>query len=173
MELGKLLSLIGGVLTLVATYVFAWFVVDITGTLYYGHGIGIVMSLPETFANAESIAASWGSGVPGFVLYIVGGCLIFFLFSGILILLGVKNRIIPIIGAIMPIAIALAVISGPFNVPPNVINYIAPFSSETLGGFPLNIVIGPIGYGASVSLGNYLLLAGGILGVIGGILPRD
>ena len=173
MEVGKLLNILGGIITLVATYLFAWFVVDVAGTLYYGHGLGVLFSLPYTFANAETIAASWGTGVPFFVLYIVGGCLILFLFSGVLILLGLKCRVVSIIGALMPIGIALAILFGPFSVPPNVIDYIQPFSSETFGGFPLNIVIGPSGYGAAVSLGNYLLLAGGILGLIGGILPRD
>jgi uncharacterized membrane protein YphA (DoxX/SURF4 family) len=172
MEVRKLLTILGGIITLVATYIFSWFVVDDAGTLYYGHGLGVLFSLPYTFANAETIAASWGSGVPFFVLYIVGGCLILFLFSGVLILLGTKSRAVSIIGAIMPIGIALAVISGPFSVPPNVIDYIQPFSSEALGVFPIHLAIGPSGYGTSVALGNYLLLAGGILGFFGGVIPR-
>ncbi|MFX0023737.1 MAG: hypothetical protein ACFE9S_15530 [Candidatus Hermodarchaeota archaeon] len=173
MEVSKLLTLLGGIITLVATYLFSWFVVDVAGTLYYGHGLGVLFSLPYTFANAETIALSWGSGVPFFVLYIVGGCLILFLFSGVLILLGTKNRAASIIGAIMPIGIAIAVISGPFSVPPNVIDYIQPFSSEALGAFPLHLAIGPSGYNAVVSLGNYLLLGGGILGLVGGVMPRE
>ncbi|MFX0179765.1 MAG: hypothetical protein ACFE78_06215, partial [Candidatus Hodarchaeota archaeon] len=167
----KILCLISGILTLVATYIFAWFVVDIAGTDYYGHGIGVIMSLSNTFANAVTIAASWE--VPTFAIYIVGGCLIFFLFSGIIILLGLKYRVFSIIGAIMPILIAIAVISGPFNAPPNLIDYISLFSSESLGGFPLNLTIGPSAFGASVSLGNYLLLAGGILGIVSGFLPKE
>ncbi len=171
METRKILCLLGGILTLLGTYIFAWFVVDILGTDYYGHGIGVLMNLPSTFANAETIAAAWGA--PTFAIYIVAGCLIFFLFSGFIMLLGLKSRAFAIIGAIMPLLIAIAVISGPFNTPPNVIDYIAPFSSESLGGFPLNLVIGPTGFGASVSLGNYLLLGGGILGMVGGVLPRE
>ncbi|MFW9947769.1 MAG: hypothetical protein ACFFDX_13175 [Candidatus Odinarchaeota archaeon] len=171
MEIRKILCLISGILTLVATYIFAWFVVDIAGTDYYGHGIGVIMSLPNTFANAETIATVWG--VPTFAIYIVGGCLIFFLFSGIIILLGLKYRVFSIIGAIMPILIAIAVISGPFNAPPNLIDYISLFSSESLGGFPVNLAIGPSAFGASVSLGNYLLLAGGILGIVSGFLPKE
>ncbi|MFX1498849.1 MAG: hypothetical protein ACFFBH_15095 [Promethearchaeota archaeon] len=171
MEIRKILCLISGLLTLVATYVFAWFNVDLSGTDYYGHGIGVIMSLPNTFGNAETIATSWS--VPTFAIYIVGGCLIFFLFSGVIILLGLKYRAFAIIGAIMPILIALAIISGPFNAPPNLIDYIGPFSSESLGGFPLNLAIGPSGFGASVSVGNYLLLGGGILGMISGFLPKE
>ncbi|MFW9770977.1 MAG: hypothetical protein ACFFEO_02240 [Candidatus Thorarchaeota archaeon] len=171
MEIRKLLCLISGILTLVATYVFAWFIVDILGTNYYGHGIGVIMSLPDTFANAETIAISWG--VPTFAIYIVGGCLIFFLISGVIMLLGLKYRIFAIIGSIMPILIAIAIITGPFNAPPNLIDYISLFSSESLGGFPVNLAIGPSGFGASVSLGNYLLLGGGILGIISGFLPKD
>lgn len=173
METGKLLSIIGGIVTLLATFVFSWFVVDVAGTLYYGHGVGVFISLPETIGNAEAIAASWGSGVPGFAIYIVAGVMIFFLISGLLILLGVKNRAVGVIGSLLPLAMALAILFGSFSVPPNIISYISPFSSEALGVYPFNLVIGPTAYGASVSLGNYLLLAGGILGIIGAVLPRD
>jgi hypothetical protein len=175
METRKLIIIIGGIVTLLATYVFSWFVVDIAGTLYYGHGLGVLFSLPYTFTNAEAIAATWGSGVPFFVLYIVGGFLIFFLFSGIFILLGLKNRILPIIGAIMPIMISIAVLFGPSSTPPNLLDYIVVFSSEAFidGIFPVNLIVGPSVINASVSLGNYLLLVGGVLGIIGGILPKD
>jgi len=173
METGKLLSLIGGIVTLLATYLFSWFVIDISGTLYYGHGVGVFISLPDTIGNADAIAASWGPDVPGFAIYIVAGVLIFFLISGLLMLFGVKSRALAIIGAIMPLLIAIAVIFGPISVPPNVLSYISPFSSQALGVFPFNIGIGPSGYGATVSLGDYLLLGGGVLGILGGILPRD
>jgi hypothetical protein len=79
--------------------------------------------------------------------------------------------VLAIIGSIMPIVIA--VIFGPLSVPPNVLSYISPFSSEALGVYPFNIAIGPSGYGVTVSLGNYLLLGGGVLGILGGILPRE
>jgi hypothetical protein len=173
LETGKLLSIIGGIITLLATYVFSWFVIDISGTLYYGHGVGVFISLPYTIGNADTIAASWGPDVPGFAIYIVAGVLIFFLISGLLMLFGVKSRALAIIGAIMPIAIAIAVLFGPLSVPPNVLSYISPFSSEALGVYPFNIAIGPSGYGATVALGDYLLLGGGVLGILGGILPRD
>ena len=99
--------------------------------------------------------------------------MIFFLISGLLILLGAKNRAVGIIGSLLPLGMALAILFGPLNVPPNIISYISPFSSEALGVFPFNLVIGPTVHGASISLGDYLLLAGGILGFVGAILPRD
>jgi hypothetical protein len=174
LELGKLLCILGGIITLIATYLFAWFVVDIAGTLYYGHGLGVLFSLPTTFADAATIAAGWGPDVPVFAIYIVGGTLIFFLFSGVFIFLGVKNRVIPVIGAVMPLLIAIAALFGPSSAPPNLFDYIRVFSGEAFveGIFPINIVIGPTLNNASVSLGNYLLLGGGILGVLGGIWPR-
>ena len=170
MKSGKLLCLLGGLITLVATFLFAWFVVDITGTLYYGHGLGVLFSLPETFGNAEAIAISWG--VPTFAIYIVGGFMIFFIFSWILILLGVKNRVVPIIGGFTVIGIAIAILVGPFGAPPNILDYIALFSNEGWGVFPFNVVVGPVVPPASISLGTYLLIAGGVLGIIGGFLPR-
>ena len=177
MKTGKLLCLLGGIISLVATFVFAWFLVDEGGTLYYGHGLGVLFSLPDTFVNAEAIALSWGSGVPTFAIYIVGGVLIVFLFSWLLILLGLKNRVVPIVGGLLIAGMSLAMIFGPFSTPPNILDYVSPFSSEAWGFFPFNIPIGPTGLTvggiASVSLGTYLLLAGGALGIIGGFLPRD
>lgn len=173
----KLLSLLGGLITLVATFLFAWFVVDESGTQYYGHGLGVFLSLPETFANAEAIALSWGPDVPTFAIYIVGGTMIFFMFTWLLILLGIKNRVVPIIGGLLTLALAVAIVVGPFSVPPNVLDYVSVFSSEAIGVFPFNIPIGPagltVGGSVSVSLGTYLLMGGGLLGIISGFLPRD
>ena len=175
MKTSKLLSLLGGLITLVATFLFAWFVVDESGTQYYGHGLGVFLSLPETFTNAETIALNWG--VETFVIYIVGGTMIFFMFTWLLILLGIKNRILPIIGGLLTLALAIAIVVGPFSAPPNVLDYVSVFSSEALGVFPFNISIGPMGLtvggSVSVSLGTYLLMGGGLLGVISGFLPRD
>ena len=171
MKAGKLLCLLGGLTALVATFIFAWFVVDDLGTLYYGHGLGVLFSLPDTFINAETIAISWG--VPTFAIYIVGGFLIFFLITWLLILLGVKNRVVPIIGGITVVGMAIAMLFGPYGAPPNILDYIALFSSEAWGIFPFNVIIGPTVGTASISLGTYLLIAGGALGIIGGILPRN
>jgi small neutral amino acid transporter SnatA (MarC family) len=177
LKTGKLLCLIGGLITLVTTFLFAWFFVDEGGNQYYGHGLGVLFSLPTTFGNAEAIALSWGAGVPTFAIYIVGGALIVFLFSWLLILLGIKNRVVPIIGGLIIAGMSLAIIFGPFSVPPNILDYVSIFSSEAWGVFPFNIPIGPVGttVGGSVgvSLGTYLLLGGGVLGIIGGFLPRD
>jgi hypothetical protein len=177
MKIGKLLCLIGGIVTLAATFLFAWFFVDEGGNQFFGHGLGVLFSLPETFGNAEAIALSWGSDVPTFAIYIVGGVLIAFLFSWLLILFGIKNRVVPIIGGLIIVGIAIAMISGPFNTPPNILDYVSLFSSEAWGVFPFNIPIGPtgptVGGLAGVSLGTYLLMGGGVLGIIGGFLPRD
>jgi hypothetical protein len=176
MKTGKLLCLIGGLISLVATFLFAWFFVDEGGNQYYGHGLGILFSMAYTFENAGSIALGWG--VPTFVIYIVGGTIIFFIFMWILILLGVKNRVLPIIGGLITVALVIAIISGPFSIPPNVLDYVSLFDTQAWGVFPFNISIGPsgttIGGGVvAVSLGTYLLLGGGLLGIIGGFLPRD
>ncbi len=80
MKTGKLLCLVGGIIILAATFFLAWFFVDEGANQLHGHGLGVLFSLPETFGNAEAIALSWGSGVPTFAIYIVGGFLILFLF---------------------------------------------------------------------------------------------
>lgn len=176
MKTGKLLCLISGIICYVATFLFAWFFVDEGGNQYYGHGLGVLLSMTDTFTNAEAIALIWG--VPTFVIYIVGGTIIFFIFVWILIILGVKNRVLPIIGGLLTVALAIAIISGPLSIPPNILDYVSLFDTQAWGVFPFNISIGPsgttIGGGyVVVSLGTYLLLGGGLLGIIGGFLPRD
>jgi hypothetical protein len=176
MKAGKLLCLIGGLIAVVATFLFAWFFVDEGGNQYYGHGLGVLFSMAYTFENAGSIALSWG--VPTFVIYIVGGTVIFFIFVWILILLGVKNRVLPIIGGLLTVALAIAIISGPFSIPPNILDYVSLFDTQAWGVFPFNVSIWPSGATVGggyvvVSLGTYLLLGGGLLGIIGGFLPRD
>jgi hypothetical protein len=103
--------------------------------------------------------------------------LILFLFSWLLILLGLKNRVVPILGGIIIVGMTLAMIAGLFSIPPNVLDYVSLFSSEAWGVFPFNAPLRPTGLTvgglAGVSLGTYLLMGGGVLGIIGGFLPRD
>ena len=177
---GKGLAIISGVLVLVSTFFLSWF--SIAGE--FGSGIGLILNLIDTgspfnmFTNAAGIAASWDPAVPFFAIYIVGGCYIFFLFSGIFQLIGAKSRIMAIIGSLMPLMLSAAIISGgiqtlmgiPEANPPNVIFYVGMFLSDQIGGFiPYNLTLWP----GPVSLGAYVMLAGGILGLISGFIRRD
>jgi len=93
-----------------------------------------------------------------------------FLASGILQLLGVKSRVLGFIFSLFPLAVGAMIIllfytdilgptSGIFSL------Y---FIGEHFGGFfPIVVNLGDVGLGA------YLLVGGGVLGILGTFLPRD
>lgn len=169
---GKTFCLIGGILTLVSTYLLAFGFVPSSGNAFYG--IAFIMNLGVVFEDMFSYAILFSGGE--IVVYLVVAALILFLASGVLIILGTKNRILPIIGAIMPIFIGLIFVSYFFNIL---------FSGEILsitsfmyrpsvvdGILPLHVNVGNFG-SWEMSLGVYTLIAGGILGLIGGIKGTD
>ncbi|MFX1388153.1 MAG: hypothetical protein ACFE9M_13125 [Promethearchaeota archaeon] len=78
MESGKITSLVAGIITIVATYVFSWYAMIIGGPipLYRSNGLGIITNLPDLFINADIYGPLLG--MPGFAVYIVASFLIFF-----------------------------------------------------------------------------------------------
>ena len=169
---GTVLCIISGIVVLAATFLLTWFTVGPAGA----SGIGLIKNISDYFVNAETIAALWG--VPSFVLYIVGGVYIFFLASGVLILLGIKSRVVAIIGSLLPIGMAIAIIFGSMDMPTDIINYVGVFlDTEGLipGIIPYTLELGPSGVVslATVALGTYVLLGGGILGFVSAFLDRD
>jgi len=171
MGAGKGLSILAGILIIVATFVLSWFTV---AGPEYAYGIGLAKNIMGMFTDAATLATSWG--VETFVIYIVAVVYILFLVSGILVLIGAKVRALAIIGAIVPILLCYAIIAGALNIPPDFYPYISVFlDSEPLltGIIPFDLPLAPANASATVSLGTYVLLAGGVLGLIGGIMGRD
>ncbi|UCD01464.1 MAG: hypothetical protein JSV23_00080 [Promethearchaeota archaeon] len=170
METGKITSLVAGILTILATYVFSWYTMNIPPNIpltFYSNGLGIITNLPNMFTNAEALGIILG--IPGFAIYIIASFLIYFLASGVIQITGIKSRAAVIVGSVMPIGIGIALlftsgdilnrelwISGVFG------------TNHPLGIFPLQILPNNI-----VDIGGYLLLAGGGLGIISAFLPRD
>jgi len=177
---GKILAIISGILGIVGTFILSWF--SMAGQ--FGSGLGLILNLIDPaspfnmFTNAAGIAASWDPAVPFFAIYIVGGFYIFFLLSWIFQLIGAKSRVMAIIGSLMPIAMAGAIIGGgiqalmgiPEASPPNAIFYVGMFLSDQLGGaIPFDLALGP----GPVSIGTYVLLASGLLGLVSGFMKRN
>ncbi|NHJ20968.1 MAG: hypothetical protein EAX91_08505 [Candidatus Lokiarchaeota archaeon] len=172
MEKGSILSLISGIIVLVGTFFLTWFTVGLADA----SGIGLIKNLSDYFTNAAIVAALWG--VPTFVIYIVGACYILFLASGVLILIGVKSRALAIIGSLMPIAMTMAILFGSLDMPADIINYVGVFLDTggiIPGIIPYTLEIGPSGTlsMATVALGTYVMLVGGIIGFISGFFKRD
>jgi len=165
MAAGKILSLLAGILSIVATYLLSW--VSVPGP-YYAYGIGVIKNLPAMFTDADTLGGILG--VPGFSLYIVAGILIVFLISGIFQLIGMKSRVIGLIGSIFVLLIGIIIFLGVFNIVINIdwVQYIFGDSVPIIDGIiPYDLPLGP------ASLGLYVLIAGGALGLVAGIIGSE
>jgi hypothetical protein len=159
---------VAGIITILATYLFSWYAINI-GTIHYVNGIGIIVHLPDMFLSAESLGTTLD--IPFFALYIIAGLFILFLISGILQIIGVASRAVVIIGSIMPILLGVALLMTTADIfPKNLwIEYILGTDQPLIADIiPLKLL--PL---EVVDIGAYLLFAGGAIGFIAGILPRD
>jgi len=165
MATGKILSLLAGIISIVATYLLSW--VSVPGP-YYAYGIGVIKNLPAMFTDADTLGGILG--VPGFSLYIVAGILIVFLISGIFQLIGMKSRVIGLIGSIFVLLIGILIFLGVLNIVINIdwVQYIFGDSVPIIDGIiPYDLPLGP------ASLGLYVLIAGGALGLVAGIIGPE
>ena len=149
MKKSKILYIIGGLATLLATFLFS-FHTYFPGVYFYG--IGFIMNIPSLFTLG---------GVLNIIMVIV---FIIFLLSGIFILIGLKNRVFAIIGSIFTLVV------GTYFV---LVFYIGiPFTQFTFMFLDLGIIEGILPLDISIgiiSIGPIILLAGGVLGLISGI----
>ena len=146
----KISYIIGGLITLLSTYLFT-FHLYFPGVHFYG--IGFIMNIPTFFTSGDIL------------VIIMATVFILFLLSGIFILIGIKSRSLAIIGSI------LAIVAGVYFI---LVFYIGILGIDQFafmflnlelieGIIPFNIPIG------TVSIGPSLVLVGGLLGLIGGI----
>jgi hypothetical protein len=152
MGAGKVLCILGGIITLLATFLFSF----VSG----GYGLGFALNIPLLFSSGNVLAI---------IMTIV---FIIFLLAGIFIILGVKSRAIAIIGAILAIGVGVYwMLSFAGFLPPQVAQFIFFFGHADLvpNIIPVTVTVGPFGWG----LGLYLLVGGGVLGLIGGIMGPD
>jgi len=172
MGAGKILVIIGALLSIVGTFVFALFdpAIDLLGS-----GLGFAVNIPTLFEDVDSVALSTGLEV--FVIYIVLIVFIIFLAAGFLQLVGLKSRVVGLIFALFPLFIGVMFILLFFTdiLGPLSAIFGAMFETDIFGDtFPLFFTIG--GTDALLGefgLGAYFLVGGGALGLIGCILPRD
>ena len=161
MGAGKILILIGALLTLVST-----FFLTFGETLFldiYASGIGFLFNIPDIITDADVFALLMGEEV--MIVYILAIVYIVFLLSGILQLVGLASRVVAIIGSILPIVVGALIILI-YSEILDMAQYTILFWREPIvdGIFPFDLPLG------AVSLGAYTLLAGGVLGLVGGIL---
>ncbi|MFX0001362.1 MAG: hypothetical protein ACFE9Q_14360 [Candidatus Hodarchaeota archaeon] len=152
MASGKIFCILGGILTLLGTYFFS-FLPSLPGTYYYGLGF---------FLNIYSIFTS------GWILYIIIAIIfIVFLLSGIFIIIGVKSKTLALIGSLFVLGFGVYMILAfyVFGLTSDITIFMAQFINAPLveGIIPFDLFLGPF------SLGTYILIGGGVLGLIGGI----
>jgi len=170
MGAGKFFCVLAGILTIVATYVLSLYAFEIFSITVYVCGIGSMKKIPEMFTNPDGYATAMS--LPTFTIYIIAVVIIFFLISGIFQLIGVKSRVLVILGSILPILIGIYILLFGFGVFPtelNVYSFLF-WDTEPLieGIIPLKIL-----KLNTVDIGTYVLIAGGFLGLIGGFAGRD
>jgi hypothetical protein len=161
---GKFLVTLGGIITLLGTYVFAIY----GGAAVRGSGIGLILNIPDLFINAETHAPSILTPVALYYIYTI--IFIIFLASGVLQILGRRSRLVSFIFSLFPLGVGLMFV---FIAYTDVLGirtqfFAIYFAGEALGNFyPFLIEMGYI------DLGAYLLIAGGVLGVISVFSKRD
>ncbi|MBY8984269.1 MAG: hypothetical protein KGD65_04310 [Candidatus Lokiarchaeota archaeon] len=159
MGAGKIFCILGGIITLLATFLFSLASFEILpGVYFYLYFIGFLRNIGAIFSSGEMI------------IIIVAIVFLVCMISGFLILGGVKSRAIAIIGSILAIMLGAFLVLAFYNVlPPDVTIYILLLFNDALvaGIIPLDVSLGV------ASLGTFLFLGGGILGLIGGILGTD
>jgi hypothetical protein len=166
MGAGKYLAILAGLLTILGTWVFALW--GSTGAV--GSGVGFVVDLDTLFADAETYATGLSLNIILYYLLIV--LFLIFLAAGVLQLIGIKSRVAIIIFSLFPLTIGviyLIVFYGPSDIFGNLtLFFTIVFLGEQYGDlFPFLVQLG------DVALGTYLLVAGGVLGIVSGILPRE
>lgn len=150
MEARKISYIIGGILTVLATFLFS-FHLYFPGLHFYG--IGFIMNIPTFFTSGDIL------------VIIMAIVFIIFLLSGIFILIGLKSRRLAIIGSLLAIVTGVYFILVFYIGILEIDQFAFMFLDSALieGILPLNIPIG------TISIGPSLILAGGLLGLIGGI----
>ncbi|NVM45943.1 MAG: hypothetical protein HWN79_13585 [Candidatus Lokiarchaeota archaeon] len=172
MGAGKILVIIGAILSILGTYVFG--IYGGTGAVWSGIGFalntfGAGFADPTLIAGAALYAGAMSIEIWMYYIYLI--IFLVFLVAGILQFVGVKSRAVGLIFSLFPLGVGimfillfyteiLGIISGLFA-----LFFIGPQFADI---FPILIDIG-----SGIGLGAFFLVGGGALGLIGSILPRD
>jgi hypothetical protein len=168
---GKILALIGGLLTFLGTWAFSLFTVT-TPTVFVNYGVGGVQQLIDMFAL----------GVTGWPwqlwLYVIGYML--FLLSFILQLVGIKSRIAAAFGCIFPLALIVFIFLAYFGVWYDGFGPIFLFfSREPLVAqwvpmtFGFGLDAATVWPGAILDLGTFIVTGGTLLTLVSVFLTRE
>lgn len=168
---GKILALIGGLLTFIGTFAFSLFTIT-TPSVFVNYGVGGIQNLIELFGLGVS-GWSWQLWV-----YVIGYML--FLLSFILQLIGTKSRIAALFGTLLPLTMVVFIFLAYFGW---WVDGFAPiflfFTREPLVAqwvpmaFSLGLDATSYWPGSIVDLGTFIVGGGSILTLVSVFLTRD
>ena len=172
LALGKIFVILGALLSIFGTYVFAIYA---GGTGFVGSGIGFFLNTigggladPTLFAGASTYASSLGVEV--WMYYIFLSIFLIFLAAGVLQLIGMKSRVAGLIFSLFPLGVGIMLILVFYTDILGLKSFFFTifFIGEQYGDiFPILINLGDL------ALGTYLIVGGGALGLISTFLPRE
>ncbi|MFX1374413.1 MAG: hypothetical protein ACFFA0_01240 [Promethearchaeota archaeon] len=154
MGAGKIFCIIGGIITLLGTFLFS-----LAGAApFYLSYLGFLENLATWFSSGDVL------------IIIMTVLFLIFMISGVFILIGLKVRALAIIGGIFGIIVGIYFLLSLYGVLPfEASQFILLFFNDALvpGIIPLDVPLG------DASLGTYFMLGGGVLGLIGGIMGTE
>ena len=163
--MSKKLMVLGGLLTLVSTYVLTFYA---NGSSYIW-GYPALLILPDIFMNPGSYVLS----LPPAMGYVIGVLMALFLLAGVLQILGAANRGIGTLGGIFALIGALfftmVLMIGTSVIPVEVVLYMILFSGPALvpGTIPYHFGVAATTFPGTLGLGTFVLILGGVIGMIG------
>jgi hypothetical protein len=198
MAAGKILSFLGGLLTLIGMYIFNWLTISNSaietslgvpagGLASIGVGsasfIYAIAALKKIawFLGADfqtlltKLSTNSGITFPSWVVYVILVIVIIFCLSGIFQILGMKVRALAIIGGLLPLAYGVIFILGAFNI---TIPYFAVIQLFTVICFGDTTALVPQFLPMSmnvlgVGLGLLIFTIGSLLSFISGFMKRE
>lgn len=162
--MGKSLSIVGGIIVLLGTFVFAW-----SEWFYPSSGYGVFINFTDIIDTINSLTGS--DVIVGWICFIL---LILTSISGIMILIGAKVRGLAIffglIATVMGLLIILAILLDLGDLDVFIFEFLVFGLADYIvpNAIPYVLALGTSG----LYLGQILLLAGGLLGLVGGATTK-
>ncbi|MFX1454337.1 MAG: hypothetical protein ACFFDB_03095 [Promethearchaeota archaeon] len=172
MSAGKILIIIGAILTLVSTYFLSLYSTYVLFPVFWlepgqtqANGLSFFFHIAEIFTEAGALGTFYS--LDPIWIYVSVILLIIWAISGFIQLIGIKRRLAAIIGAILPLLIGICFILYGYVYLPDFLRTFQTLlqDNEIIGGIlPYGLPVG------NSFLGAYILTAGGALSLIGGII---
>jgi hypothetical protein len=172
MKIGKLLAIIGAVLSF---FGILFFTLYDGGGLFYVSGLQGFINIPNMFgAGGDTLALSTGMGKTAIIILEI--VFILYLLSWLFQFLGAKFRIFSLLGSILPLIVGLIVLLLMLGVTVDFFSDIFLLLTYALNGvplvdgvIPLDIPLGTTG----LTLGTILVLLGALLSFVSVFMKRD